>query len=723
MNRFLLSVMFSCMAFMSTANHFTGAHLRYEYISTLKFRLHLTLYKTCETGAIDLPTFIGVYAESKQNNLVVNKNLVRITNDTLAPFCPGTVTSCSNINSAYPGYIAAEYADTITLPTNANDWYFVFSNSNRNFGITNLQGASGQSFYVDAPAVTHLQNTSAVMPDYPPHAIFINDSVKIPLNAYDKNGDSIAYEFVQPQSSLGLGIPYYAGYSTANPFGTGGLCYIDGNNNMVLKSAAVGKYTLAINIKEYRNGSLVGYTTRDFIVICTSAGAGSTLSTPYPVNYSNKVTYTCPGRNNQLQFGFADANPSDSIRLKITAPALGSGWNFATAKTEGIASATGSIAWQTPPSLVPSQLPFFNITVTASDNSCRLKGEATYIYTVYVRSCSADSVWPGDANQDKIADMYDALAVAMNYNDTGAARQGASSSWAAQHCDFWNGSFLNNIDKKHADCNGDGVVDTADLHVISQNYGLTHPKGPRQKTTGISELYFDHSGINPNPDSTVSIKIMLGSSTNPIDKIYGLATNVLVDGLSLATPPIITYFNSWLGDTTNTLSLEQNVSATSVDWAYARINKQDVSGQGMIAQLTFKIPAGTPSGTLVTLSYDRTMFIDHEGLAITDISALQDTFYIRHPAAIHSVHKTAMHAKLYPNPSSGNAVLDIYIPRSAEATVTVTDVTGKQINQQNIVLKTGGNQIHLSPGLPAGVYMIQLTGNGVQKQTLKWLVR
>ncbi len=724
MNRWLLSILCCCLAWVSSANHFTGAHLRYEYISSGKYRLHLTLYKTCETGAIDLPTFIGVYAESKQQNLVVNKNLVRITNDTLQPFCTGTVTSCTNINSTYPGYIAAVYTDTIVLPAQANDWFFVFSNSNRNFGITNLQGASGQSFHVNTPAVSYLRNTSAVVPDYPPHTIFINDSVKIPLTAYDADGDSIAYEFVQPVSSQGLGIPYYAGYSVASPFGTGGLCYIDGKNNMVLKSAAIGKYTLALNIKEYRNGSLVAYTTRDFIVICTSAGAGSILTTPEPVSVANMVTSTCPGRNNQLNFNFTDANPADSVLLEIAAPSLGGGWSFSTSKTNGIGSASGSVLWQTPLSVNPSQLPFFNINVVATDNSCRLKGKATYVYTVLVRSCSADSVWPGDANSDKIADMYDPLAVAINYSDTGAARPGASNNWAAQYCDFWSGSFMNNIDKKHADCNGDGIVDTADLAVVRQNYGMTHPKGPRQKTTGTSELFFDHSGINPNPDSTVSVKIMLGNSTNPINKIYGLASNILVDGLSLATPPVVTYSTSWLGNAANTLSFTKDVSPISVDWAYARTDKQDVNGQGMIAHLEFKIPASTPGGTLVTLSYNKALFIDHEGLELTDIATLQDTFYVRHPAAIQYMHQADWQASIYPNPSINRAVLHIYTANSADGEMSITDVTGKQMSRQAIQLQAGNNHINLpAENMAPGIYMVHISGTGRQGRTLKWVAR
>ncbi len=724
MNRLLLVALFFCFS-TASANHFTGAHLRYEYLGTpLTYRIHLTLYKTCETGAIDFPTFIGIYAESKLNNLVVNKNLPRISNDTLQPFCAGTVTTCTNLSASYPGYITAEYADTIKLPSSANDWYFVFSNSSRNFGITNLQGASGQSFYVDAPLLM-ANNISAVIPDYPPHTIFINDSMKIPLTALDPDGDSIAYEFVQPASGQGMPIPYYTGYSVATPFGAGGLCYIDGDNNMVLKSTATGKYTLAMKIKEYRNGVYIGYTLRDYIVICVAATPGSTLTTPEPVSTANMVTYTCPGRNNQLYFNFTDGNPADSVYLDIVEPVLPGNWTFTTSTTAGVGTAIGSISWKTPASVTPAQLPFFNVNVVARDNACKLQGKATYVYTVMVRDCSADSVWPGDANSDKTANLYDPLAIAIAYNDTGSARPSASTNWVAQYCDFWDGSFLNNIDKKHADCNGDGIVDTADLNAISLNYGQVHAKGPRRKTTATTELYFDHSGINPNPDSTVNIKILLGNAINPVSGLYGLATNVLVDGLSLATPPLITYSTSWLGNNTNTLSFIKDVSATSVDWAYARTDKQDVNGQGLIANLEFKIPASTPVGTLVTLSFDRAKFIDHEGLELTDIGTLQDTFYVRLPAAVHDINNNTWHAQLYPNPSGKRAELSIHTVTNSDAHIVVCDVTGKKQYEQNIGLNAGKNIIELpAANMPAGVYLLYISAEGNStRQTLKWIIQ
>lgn len=717
-----LVILFSLAQLSVRANHFTGAELRYEYTGSNKlYRIYLTLYKTCETGAIDLPTFINVYAESKQNAIIINKNLTRITNDTLQPFCANTLTTCTNLSAQYPGYIAATYTDTITIPVLASDWLLIFSNSNRNFGITNLAGASGQSFYVDAPLnILNYNNTSAVVPDVPPHVLFVNDSISVPLTAYDKDGDSVGFDFMQPASGTGVLIPYYPGFSLSQPFGAGGLCYIDSKNNMVLKANNVGKYTITLRTIEYRNGAAIAYTLRDFIIICVNAPAGNGLSIPTPVSTKNLVTYSCPGRNNTLTFQYTDAVPTDSVYLQIIPPTL-AGWSFNPTVAPGIGGATGTLSWTTPPGVVPSALPFFNINVVAYDNACKTRGKATYVYTVKLRDCLADSVWPGDANSDKIVDLYDPLAIAIAYNDTGSSRPGASINWQAQACNYWDGTILNNIDKKHADCSGDGIVDTADLNAIRTNYGKIHAKGGAQKPTAGGNFSFDHTGIHPNPDSTVSLKILL-SSPSGIQGIYGLATNIKVDGLTLAAPPQISYPASWLGNSSNTLSFVKDLSNTTIDWAYARTDKQNTNGNGVLAEVSFKIPGGTPAGTLVTVSFERYKFINKDGDELTGLTASEDTFYVQYPANVSDAALPHMTVKISPNPVATDASLSIYASEKQAVSYAITDIMGRNVAGSTLNINAGENNTPLAvERLEAGMYFIQISSANHPPISLKFI--
>lgn len=723
-NRLLLLVLCIFMYGTLSAEHFTGGHLRYEYIgSPFIYKIQLTLYNACDQNAIGYPTFTNVLVQSKQNNIVIDKNLPLITKDTVQQYCSGTTSSCSNISSQYPGMTYAVYEDTVKLPMSAPDWNFVFANSTRSLNIVNLQSASSQTFYIDAPINTNSQNSSAVLPDFPPMIIPVNDSVVIPLSAVDADGDDIGYAFETPKSGQGMNIPYYTGFSNAAPFGQNGLCYIDSDNNMVLKSSTSGKYTLCLRVTEYRNGNPVAYTLRDFVVVCIPVSGGS-LSIPKPLNTNNLTTVTCPGRSNLIALNFKDPASTDNVNITIDTPDLAGNWNFQTTTNNGTGGATGKIEWTTPTSINPATLPYFNVIVSVEDDACLLKGKATYIYKVELEDCRADSVWPGDANSDKVVNLQDPLAVAMAYGDTGRVRPNASNNWVAQVCDFWNGSFLNNIDKKHADCNGDGIVDTLDLNVIKQNYGRTRPKGtgPRHKTTAQAELRFNHLGVNRHPGDTATVRILLGSATAYVNDLYGLATNVSVSGLALTNPPELTYPISWLGSANNTLSFTQELSSTSVDWVYARTDKQNQTGQGLIADISFVIPGTTPPGTLVRLSFNNTTLMDKDGVEITDFSTLEDTFYVWYPDNITDVNNNINSAYIYPNPSKDRTTLAVDASREDELLITISDVTGKQVSKESLHINAGSNEIPLHLKCSPGMYMIHLqTKSNSFIKNLKWI--
>lgn len=726
MKHYLLACLL-LVSISASATHFSGAYLRYEYTGTpLQYTIELTLYKTCESGSIDLPSFIKVRAKSAYKSLDISKNLPIVSNDTLQPYCQGTTNSCMNITATYPGYIVAVYKDTIALPTASNDWRLVFSNSNRNFGIDNIQGASGQSYYIDAIIDSTSNNTSSLMPDNPPHILFANDTARIPLTASDADGDDIRYKLINPEFDQGMNIPYYNGYSVAAPFGAGGVCQIDGDNNLVLMSPSAGKFTLALQIGEYRNNKLVAYTVRDFVIICIGAQTGNNgLSIPKAVDKDKFNTFTCPGKNNTLNLSYVDPAPGDSVYVSISTPNL-SGWTFNTSTTNGIGQGKSTINWTTPASLNPAVLKHFDFKVTVRDNACRQTGEATYIYTVETRYCRADSVWPGDANSDKIVDLYDPLAVALAYNDTGATRINASSNWSGQSCDPWPSSFLNNIDKKHSDCDGNGKTDTADLNIIALNYTKTHKKGggrSSEKTTADPTLTFDHTGITPNPDSIVTLNITLGDAANTVQTIYGLAANIKIDGLALSAPPVITYNNSWLGNNTNTLSFTKDITNTSVDWAYSRTNKTNTNGNGILAQITFQIPATATDGQLVTLSYDKAKLIDKDGIEILNFGTMEDTFYVRKPSSIYNFNSTVSDIHLYPNPSNNNLYAELNSNKSGNIIITIHDIAGKSLSRKDAAVSVGKNTLPLQAGnLHPGVYIINISdSHGSVNYNLRWV--
>ncbi len=159
----------------------------------------------------------------------------------------------------------------------------------------------------------------------------------------------------------------------------------------------------------------------------------------------------------------------------------------------------------------------------------------------------SDSVWPGDANQDGVADQLDLLALGIGYGSTGPARPNASLNWQAQWAPNWNDSLITLVNYKHLDCNGDGIINAADTLAINLNYGLTHNKTDPQATNG-PPIYLNILEDSVAVGDTATLIIELGTDSMPAQDIYGVAFTLDLDtSLYQLASARVYYDNSWLG--------------------------------------------------------------------------------------------------------------------------------------------------------------------------------
>jgi len=93
--------------------------------------------------------------------------------------------------------------------------------------------------------------------------------------------------------------------------------------------------------------------------------------------------------------------------------------------------------------------------------------------TITVTISPNDCVLPGDVNADGSVDMKDFLALKALHGQIGIPRPNASSLPYYQTCPNWSSwqpSPYNTVNKKHADCDGNGIIDIlTDGAVIKQN--------------------------------------------------------------------------------------------------------------------------------------------------------------------------------------------------------------------------------------------------------------
>ncbi|MEL6649639.1 MAG: C25 family cysteine peptidase [Bacteroidota bacterium] len=203
----------------------------------------------------------------------------------------------------------------------------------------------------------------------------------------------------------------------------------------------------------------------------------------------------------------------------------------------------------------------------------------------------ADSVWPGDVNDDGVANMDDLLRIGLAYGDSGYARVNPTINWQAQAAIAWSQSFADGVNHKHADCDGDGLVVASDTLAISQNYGLIHQKTEENNFTAAGiplTLYFPQS---VNPGDTATVEVWAGDSLNPVS-LYGLRFELSYDTAQVSTDQIwVDMSDSWLGTPgQNLLSMYKVLpNEAQIHQGITRIDHQALLGGGKVSDINIVI--------------------------------------------------------------------------------------------------------------------------------------
>lgn len=470
------------------------------------------------------------------------------------------------------------------------------------------------------------------------------------------------------------------------------------------------------------------YTTATGGIASTTAPTPNTVAAD-TLNFwvSEMNTNGCEGPRAQISV-FVLANPAKPV-VAATNPVCVGDTLFLTATTTAV---NPTFNWSGPGFSSAAKDTFVALTTAASAGKYWLTvtqdGCVSEADTVAVTISCLDSVWAGDANSDNLVDNRDALTIALNMSATGDARATTSIVWQPAMARDWatmlNGSAA--INAKHADCDGDGIVTYADTLAVDLNYGSTHPKEfhvPANKMTGVADLYFDHSGLTMEAGSTVTVPINLGTSAVSMTDVAGIAARIMIDGVTPAAAPQLTYTISWLGLSGTTLHFNKTISNGQIDWAYARTDRQNVTGSGTIALLTFTIPAGS-EGQLMRLYFDDVLLVDNNGTELSDYNVLDDTFTVTaaQTTGVRVAANQNFNVKLLPNPSFGACNAVVTLPASGVFNLEIRDLTGKLIWQTSGNGKAGQQSISLpAEKLSNGVYLINVQQAGQGAAGVRWI--
>ncbi len=137
-----------------------------------------------------------------------------------------------------------------------------------------------------------------------------------------------------------------------------------------------------------------------------------------------------------------------------------------------------------------------------------------------VTYCSANCVYPGDANNNGIANDFDVLEMGLHYGQTALPRTQTGDRWYP-----YNPPTPNN--NAYVDANGVGTVDNLDLDANTQNWNLTHSlyTGAVEGSNAVgTELHFERIILAPlfTADTVVplggliQLQAHLSDTSNPL---------------------------------------------------------------------------------------------------------------------------------------------------------------------------------------------------------------
>lgn len=396
----------------ASASHCAGGELTYAWVRDSTYRVTLKFYRDC--SGVSMPTSFdfcvtnnaGISTSGLPSNLPKVGPTTRATSN-----C--SRNKCDVPAGLLPGYEEGVFETNVTLPGRATQWKFGVSLSARNHTENLLPDQS--TFYIESTLnnVVAQGNSSPTFSVKPVPFVCVNKEYNYNNGVnVDNASDSLAFEMVMPQtagSSCGPGsnlnfpppgtLPPGQGYNlTTNPLPTNNSFVLNQyNGQLTFTPFLTGAYGIALRVKQYRGGVLIGTIVRDIQVIVLGSCPpsvpgifGANPGTSNGINFTSTRTEGCA--NKPLNLCVRATNIDSNQRLNMisnnTFSAIGSVFT-----TRGLYTDTvyGCVAWT--PTIADTGL--HTITYSVTDTNCATNGGVsitqTYSVSLYINPVTTAS--------------------------------------------------------------------------------------------------------------------------------------------------------------------------------------------------------------------------------------------------------------------------------------------------------------------------------------------
>ena len=547
------------------ATHLVGGSITYTYIGKSSnyytYSIKVDMFRDCSTPAgqssptpFDNTINVGIYERTGDTSLYKTLSINLASDESVNPPQSGCCGSSGSTSTSNICIHEGIYNADVQLPASAYGYYLVYARCCRNT-MVNVPINIGQTYFAIIPPTNIINNTPQFTAVPAPY-VCANDTISLSYSTVDPDGDSLVYSLAQPYAGgdqntpspppssnfntfniqyntntvdLPL-VPYNSGFSPQYPMGIPptikGYASIDKVTGVLTVYASInGRYAIAVDVKEYRNGKYISKTRRDVqlivvggcglngppkrVTIADTITVDKTLISSYKVEAGTKLIFgiryaadnskksPCPiNIVNVVKAGFIN-NTSGFTYTPTLSPVV-----YDTINHE----ATTYFTWQTTCKDVSSNPYTFTLTVT--DNACPPKttNNGFAIYVVPFQGAKKIE-GPSPVCEGTPASLYSTNYQQKGYQLTWNVSNGTYSSGP-------NDSSINVIWGHYATgtikvlgkntltgCAGDSVIRTININPKPSPPTIAGPTGA---CDSASSTYSIPSGANSNYSWTVA---------------------------------------------------------------------------------------------------------------------------------------------------------------------------------------------------------------------------
>ena len=320
------------------------------------------------------------------------------------------------------------------------------------------------------------------------------------------------------------------------------------------------------------------------------------------------------------------------------------------------------------------------------------------------------SVWPGDADNNGIVNIFDINTIVIYFNKTGPTRPNASIQWIAQSCQPWNP-----VAATYADCDGNGKVDIFDINSVIINFGKTHTSSNALFSSKENVLNQSHSEdsifVKPRDYDDIThdfwVDINVGKTGQAVNDL-----KIVSFELTYSNTENIEFVSYQVGNFPSEAQAQviPEDSIGKISASIFRISGGE-SGNGTVLTLKFnsekgneivfsfvRVLANNSNGDQIPLSYKDTKIITSVKNELSNI--IPDEF------ALHQNH---------PNPFNPETYISYQVPKTSQVKIEVFNLLGQHIRTLVDEEKSPGSYKILWNGLDdqrqavsSGVYLYKM---------------